>query len=231
MSDTKQAEASHESTPAPVADSAIDPALADLPAPSRPDSASASVQPEESTDHTNNRDETNGSSSNVVEEGSTLYSFDEGHIPLGITASIAQAPNPRPSDFNYTQIIDPPSTSEGLDYDTIMNDDTPGSPTTKIMKAVVPHNAAQLEPKWPPVSLVKIHATSTSLSKIRLGGKGVVTVVAVPSFLDISSREWLSGPCECGSFADAFCSPLRMLVSTCSLVSASTGLLYAVGCG
>jgi len=45
MSDPQPAEASHESTPALVEDSAIDPSLADLPAPSRPGSASA--QPEE----------------------------------------------------------------------------------------------------------------------------------------------------------------------------------------
>jgi hypothetical protein len=148
MSDPQPAEASHESTPALVEDSAIDPSLADLPAPSRPGSASA--QPEE---HPNDDPtDANGSGLNAIEQATTLYSFDEAHIPLGITESIAQAPNPRPSDFNYTQIVDPPSTSEGLDYDTIMNDDTPGSPTTKIMKAVVPHNAAQVEPKWPAVS-------------------------------------------------------------------------------
>lgn len=146
MSESHTAEASHEGTPIPNAETMIDPELADLPAPSR--HASASAQPEDTT----NNDHTNGSS-DVAPAISTLYSFDTGHIPLGITESIAQAPNPRPSDFNYTQLADVPLSQENrLDFDTIMNNDTPGSPTTKIMKAVVPHNAAQADPKWAPVS-------------------------------------------------------------------------------
>jgi hypothetical protein len=123
----------------------IDPELADLPAPSRP--ASASGQHEETLNH----DETNGSSGAPVID-STLYSYDTSG-PLGITESIAQAPNPRPSDFNYTHLVDVPASQEDrLDFDAIMDGNTPGSPTTKIMKAVTPHNAAQAEPKWPPVS-------------------------------------------------------------------------------
>jgi hypothetical protein len=144
MSDPKTAEASHEGTPVPHTEGMIDPELADLPAPSR--HASASAQPEDAA----NNDHSNGIQAAPV---STLYSFDTDHIPLGITESIAQAPNPRPSDFNYNQLADVPLSQENrLDFDTIMNNDTPGSPTTKIMKAVVPHNAAQAEPKWPPVS-------------------------------------------------------------------------------
>lgn len=145
MSEPHSAQVSHEGTPVPNAETMIDPELADLPAPSR--HASASAQPEEVT----NNDHSNGSQVEPVV--STLYSFDTGHPPLGITESIAQAPNPRPSDFNYTQLADVPLQNENrFDYDTIMNNDTPGSPTTKIMKAVVPHNAAQAEPKWAPVS-------------------------------------------------------------------------------
>lgn len=174
MSDVKTAEASHESTPAVIEDSAIDPTLADLPAPSRRGSASA--QPEEQPN--NEQNDANGSALNSIEHAATLYSFDEGHISLGITESIAQAPNPRPSDFNYTQIVDPPSTSDGLDYDTIMNDDTPGSPTTKIMKAVVPHNAAQVEPKWPSVSGICIIYIP---SEIRLERERGGMMVALPS--------------------------------------------------
>jgi hypothetical protein len=146
MSEPQLAEASHEGTPVPNAETMIDPELADLPIPSPHESASA--QPEEIT----NNDLTNDTSADAPAL-STLYSFDTDHIPLGITESIAQAPNPRPSDFNYTQLADVPVSSENrLDFDTIMNNDTPGSPTTKIMKAVVPHNAAQAEPKWAPVS-------------------------------------------------------------------------------
>lgn len=144
----KSAKASHESTPQPATEAVIDPELAALPDPSRPSSVSTPADPETNN---NNDDETNG-----VASSTTAYPFTtagEDHEPLGITQSIAQAPNPRPSDFNYTQITEfPPSTLGDVDYDAIVNDGTPGSPTSKVMKAVVPHNAAQVEPKWPPVS-------------------------------------------------------------------------------
>jgi hypothetical protein len=181
MSEPKTAEASHEGTPVPHTEGMIDPELADLPAPSR--HASGSAQPEDA----GNNDHSNGTQAAPV---STLYSFDTDHIPLGITESIAQAPNPRPSDFNYNQLADVPLAQENrLDFDTIMNNDTPGSPTTKIMKAVVPHNAAQAEPKWPPVSHLfpGVH-TSASKDKIRCatedGGGGSAILVTVPDCLE-----------------------------------------------
>jgi hypothetical protein len=156
MSEPHTAEASHEATPVPANDAMIDPELADLPAPSR--TASASGQKGEIANNENNNEPPGGASALF----STLYGLDNTPGPLGITESIALAPNPRPSDFNYTQLADVPEMSDNrLDFDTIMNNDTPGSPTTKIMKAVVPHNAAQAEPKWPPVSFDNVHTTAS----------------------------------------------------------------------
>lgn len=150
MSDAKPAEASHESTPQPPPEAMIDPELADLPVPSRGASESAPADPETTNNEPTNNEEANGSSSTTTYP----YTLDSGgQATLGITESIAQAPNPRPSDFNYTHIAEfPPSTLDDIDYDAIANDGGPGSPTTKVMRAVVPHNAAQAEPKWPPVS-------------------------------------------------------------------------------
>lgn len=178
MSEPGTAEASHEGTPVPNAGTMIDPELADLPAPSHHDPASA--QPEEhlNDDHTND--------TQVASAVSTLYSFDADHVPLGITESIAQAPNPRPSDFNYTQLADvPPQNDNRFDYDTIMSNDTPGSPTTKIMKAVVPHNAAQAEPKWAPVSHPFFDFIHTSASKDKIRCATRLMVVAVPSLMKL----------------------------------------------
>ena len=151
MSDAKLAEASHESTPQPASEAMIDPELAALSAPSRAASETASADQQTSNGQTSN-EEANGSGSTTT---SYPYSLDDGAGSggLGITESIAQAPNPRPSDFNYTHIAEfPPSTLEDIDYDAIANDGGPGSPTSKVMRAVVPHNAAQAEPKWAPVS-------------------------------------------------------------------------------
>ena len=194
MSEPQTAEASHEGTPVPPADAMIDPELADLPAPSR--AASASGRQEEVANTENN----NHPSPVASALTSTLYSYDTTSGPLGITESIALAPNPRPSDFNYTQLADVPEMNDNrLDFDTIMNNDTPGSPTTKIMKAVVPHNAAQAEPKWPPVSHLHLsiqHIHTDRLTKIRLdaregGGGSAILVGGLPRIVVCWGVEWL----------------------------------------
>lgn len=158
MSKPSSAKASGESTPQTATEAVIDPELAALPDPSRPGSADIAADPATN----NNNDDINGSASSTTPYP---YATNVNTLePLGITQSIAQAPNPRPSDFNYTQITEfPPSTLGDVDYDAIVNDGTPGSPTSKVMKAVVPHNAAQVEPKWPPVS----HRSQTSIRPSR----------------------------------------------------------------
>lgn len=198
MTDTKAAEASHESTPQPPPEAMIDPELADLPVPSRgaSESAPAPADPETNNEPTNNNEEANGSSSTTAYP----YSLDSGGpATLGITESIAQAPNPRPSDFNYTHIAEfPPSTLDDIDYDAIANDGGPGSPTTKVMRAVVPHNAAQAEPKWPPVS-EHLHITYMPTPfrhslEIRLdatGGGTAIFLLPSPPRVHLVTHLWL----------------------------------------
>lgn len=197
MPELKAAILSHESTPQPASEAMIDPELAALPAPSRPTSASAQPDPESSTTN-NNGDVTNGngSASTTTAYPYSLQSDDLGvSAALGITQSIASAPNPRPSEFNYTQIAEfPPSTLDDVDYDAIVNDGNPGSPTSKVMRAAVPHNAAQLEPKWPPVSETSIHTyiTQSVPSEIRLDEREVALPFALVDTASLASKSHTS---------------------------------------
>lgn len=65
--------------------------------------------------------------------------------PTSITESIASAPNPHTTDFSPL-----PFTQEESQIPII--DDEPGSPTARLLRALAPPNAAQPDPKWPPVS-------------------------------------------------------------------------------
>lgn len=67
---------------------------------------------------------------------------------MGIHESIASAPAPRLTDFvpNWDE-------AEGIDVEALqVDEDAPGSPTAKIMRAIAPPNAVQPDTKWPPVS-------------------------------------------------------------------------------
>lgn len=194
MADPAAAQASHESTPQPPADAVIDPELAALPAPSRPTSEPAQDQSmaDANTKPTVPQEDANGSSS--APTTSVPYNTNtDAPASLNIAESIAQAPNPRPSDFNYTQIAEfPPSTLDDVDYDAIVNDGTPGSPTSKVMRAAVPHNAAQAEPKWGPVS----NPFPQCHQKIRLdervgGGAGGTAMLVV----EIASKDVVLPTC------------------------------------
>lgn len=68
--------------------------------------------------------------------------------PMGIHDSIASAPAPRLTDFvpNWDE-------AEGIDVEALqVDEDAPGSPTAKIMRAIAPPNAVQPDTKWPAVS-------------------------------------------------------------------------------
>ena len=74
---------------------------------------------------------------------------EEGRV--SITESIAQAPNPRPADFSMLPLQNEDIDLSALDAATV--DGPPGSPTARLLKAIAPPNAAQPDPKWPPVSI------------------------------------------------------------------------------
>lgn len=65
--------------------------------------------------------------------------------PTSITESIASAPNPHTTDFSPL-----PFTQDESQIPVV--DDEPGSPTARLLRALAPPNAAQPDPKWPPVS-------------------------------------------------------------------------------
>lgn len=72
---------------------------------------------------------------------------------MGITESIASAPAPRPTDFSY----DPNAADYEIDIEAALeraarDEDMPGSPTSKIMKAIAPPQAGMADVKWPTVS-------------------------------------------------------------------------------
>lgn len=82
------------------------------------------------------------------------FIFSEPHT-LGITESIAQAPDPKPGDFMPPRLGE----DEGIDLEALegqMDDDMPGSPTAKLMRAIAPPLALQSQPIWPAVSLVLV---------------------------------------------------------------------------
>ncbi|WVO14863.1 hypothetical protein L204_102502 [Cryptococcus depauperatus] len=68
---------------------------------------------------------------------------------MGITESIASAPDPKPGDFM------PPRLGEeegGIDLEALesqVDDDIPGSPTAKLMRAIAPQSAVASQPTWP----------------------------------------------------------------------------------
>ncbi|KGB77223.1 hypothetical protein I307_00112 [Cryptococcus deuterogattii 99/473] len=75
------------------------------------------------------------------------FIFSEPHT-LGITESIAQAPDPKPGDFMPPRLGD----DEGIDLEALesqVDDDMPGSPTAKLMRAIAPPLALQSQPIWP----------------------------------------------------------------------------------
>jgi hypothetical protein len=72
---------------------------------------------------------------------------------MGITESIASAPAPRPTDFLY----DPNAADYEIDIEAALeraskDEDMPGSPTSKIMRAIAPPQAGMADVKWPTVS-------------------------------------------------------------------------------
>ena len=69
---------------------------------------------------------------------------------MTITESIALAPQPRTTDFSML-----PLSEEGINLDALgtpVDDGSPGSPTSKLMRAIAPPNAAQTNPNWQAVS-------------------------------------------------------------------------------
>ncbi|ORY34293.1 hypothetical protein BCR39DRAFT_517517 [Naematelia encephala] len=89
---------------------------------------------------------------NGINNSSSTATPRDSNSQMTITESIARAPNPRTTDFQISNI-----NNEGwIDVDVIeqanaaaAEDDVPGSPTAKIMRAIAPSNATQPETKWP----------------------------------------------------------------------------------
>ena len=73
---------------------------------------------------------------------------------MSITQSIASAPDPRPADFTMTQL----ENNEEIDLEALdaatAEGGPPGSPAQKLMRAIAPANATQVDTKWPAVSPV-----------------------------------------------------------------------------
>lgn len=114
-------------------DTIIDPDLADLPAPK----------------HVHRPDSANGNPSIEITSYPPPGTRDLG-ASMSITESIALAPQPRTTDFSML-----PLNEDGIDLqalDAAADDGTPGSPTSKLMKAIAPPNAAQASSNWPAVS-------------------------------------------------------------------------------
>ncbi|WWC66702.1 uncharacterized protein I206_100606 [Kwoniella pini CBS 10737] len=131
---------SAELTPAPAestthtpggggsAEPVIDPELMDLPPPP----------------HHN----ANSNGSSKPEEQATSLEYNS----MGIRESIASAPNPRPAEFPPPDQL---NENLSLDLDAIAqiaadNDDMPGSPTAKMMRAIAPPTAIMTNPEWAP---------------------------------------------------------------------------------
>jgi hypothetical protein len=73
---------------------------------------------------------------------------------MGITESIASAPAPRLNDFSY----DPNAVDYEIDIEAALeraakDEDMPGSPTSKIMRAIAPPQAGMVDVRWPAVSV------------------------------------------------------------------------------
>jgi hypothetical protein len=128
---TPTLESASRDTPTAAEEPMIDPELADLPPPphhrATPPNGSSAAAPAESGDH---------------------LDFPP-QLAMSITESIAAAPPPRPTDFLPNLEDQEP----GIDLDALeVDEDAPGSPTAKVMRAIAPPNASQPDPKWPPVS-------------------------------------------------------------------------------
>lgn len=67
---------------------------------------------------------------------------------MSITESIRQAPNPRPADFSMLPLSNDDTEPAANDGD----DAQPGSPTSRMMRAIAPPNATVPDVKWPAVS-------------------------------------------------------------------------------
>ncbi|WRT63691.1 uncharacterized protein IL334_000614 [Kwoniella shivajii] len=144
----KRAESSNDLTPAPLEETSstsnskqqstdepvIDPELMDLPAPPHHTDQPATADSNDAN-----------SNGNEIQKD---YMPEPG--AMGITESIASAPNPRPADFPPPDQLQ----NEGIDLDALSNqiidDDMPGSPTAKMMRAIAPPTAIMTNPNWAP---------------------------------------------------------------------------------
>ncbi|WVQ93804.1 hypothetical protein IAU59_000882 [Kwoniella sp. CBS 9459] len=145
----------HHSTSA-SAEPVIDPELMDLPPP--PHSNANSPPANGATDShvalsagagvsgTNMNDTSSGS---IVVAGDKEYLLGREPGSMGITESIASAPNPRAAEFPPPDQLQ----DDGLDLEALgqlADDDMPGSPTAKLMRVIAPPNAVMAAPTWPP---------------------------------------------------------------------------------
>ncbi|WWD09091.1 hypothetical protein V865_007211 [Kwoniella europaea PYCC6329] len=142
---------STELTPAPAESNTntpshepvIDPELMDLPAPPH------------HNNNNNNSNSTDNNANGTQQEGegeSKEYDIHGTSSGMGIRESIASAPNPRPADFPPPDQL---NENLSLDMDAIAqiaaeNEDMPGSPTAKMMRAIAPPTAIMTNPEWPP---------------------------------------------------------------------------------
>ena len=120
----------------------IDPDLANLPAP--PPNPSSRASPS-----ANGQTSTLASFAEAVAAGASADGASGGEGPkvtLGLTESIASAPNPRHTDFT------PPNFDNEEKEGGNDEMDLPGSPTSKAMRLIAPPNAMMPDPKWPAVS-------------------------------------------------------------------------------
>ncbi|WWC58277.1 uncharacterized protein I303_100815 [Kwoniella dejecticola CBS 10117] len=138
---------STELTPAPAestphspgeasAEPVIDPELMDLPAPPHHSNTKAS--------------KSNGTSK--PDQSTSPSAIDTEYNSMGIRESIASAPNPRPAEFPPPDQL---NENLSLDLEAIAqiaaeNDDMPGSPTAKMMRAIAPQSAIMTNPEWAP---------------------------------------------------------------------------------
>ena len=76
---------------------------------------------------------------------------------MGITASIAAAPAPRPTDFSYNpnEAIDLTDidVQAALEEPAGDDEDAPGSPTARLLRAMAPPMALLADHKWSAVSI------------------------------------------------------------------------------
>lgn len=143
------------------------------------------------------------------------FLFSEPHT-LGITESIAQAPDPKPGDFMPPRLGE----DEGIDLEALesqVDDDMPGSPTAKLMRAIAPPLALQSQPIWPAVSLVLDKISIAQLASTHLAKCHIPTATSkchtqrldmdlmlTISFADDSLRQTRVSICLLVSFTSLF---------------------------